>query len=237
MGIGNKKAVFFDAADTLFYVKEGVGRTYYEVARSYCPDTTPKEIRAAFGKAFHSAPPLVFPGVNGEQRKSLEKRWWYDVVKNVFNDVGMFEEFDEYFEKLFEVFRTDAWVLFPETTAVLEELKDRGIKLGVISNFDSRVYDVCDRLDITKYFDSFVISSESGYAKPSPEIFKLALRKLSLAPEESIHIGDSMELDYMGAGSSGIKPLLLDREGKYDGREDVSRIYSLSEVMKLINAG
>jgi putative hydrolase of the HAD superfamily len=231
------KAIFFDAADTLFRVKGGVGNTYSDVARKYGVDSTPVQIEKAFSKAFKSAPPMAFPGVvDPKGIKIREKKWWYEVVKSVFSEIRIFEKFDDYFDELFEVFRYTAWELFPETKDVLESLKKNGFIIGVISNFDSRIYDVCANLGIIGYFDSFVISSETGFAKPFPEIFSLALKRNKVYPFESIHIGDSLQLDFYAARALGINSVLIDREGRYKTRNDVVRIKSLTEVTRLVDS-
>jgi putative hydrolase of the HAD superfamily len=231
---GRIQVVFFDAADTLFRVKGGVGNVYWSVAKKYGADSTPGQIEKAFIKAFKFAPPLAFADVSQNERKVYEKKWWYDVVKMVFLEVGMFEKFDDYFDELFETFRSKAWELFPETKDVLASLKGKGLRLGIISNFDSRIYDVCTNLGIISYFDSFVISSEVGFAKPSSEIFNLALRRNKVGPSESIHIGDSLEHDFYGARSVGIRAILLDKRGRYKARDDVDRIENLADVIRFL---
>lgn len=237
MNNGRIKAVFFDAADTLFHIKGGVGNVYRDVSRKYGADSAPEKIEKAFIKAFKSAPPLVFSDVSQNDRKVYEKKWWYDVVKTVFLEVGFFENFDSYFDELFENFRSKAWELFPETKEVLSCLKGKGLTLGIISNFDSRIYDVCTNLGIIGYFDSFIISSEAGYAKPCSEIFTLALNRNGVSPSQSIHIGDSLEYDFYGARSVGIRALLLDKRGKYKTRNDVDRIENLAEVIVFVSEG
>jgi len=229
------KAVFFDAADTLFRVKGGVGNVYWSVSRKYGADSTPEQIEKAFIKAFKAAPPLAFADVSTDDRKVYEKKWWYEVVRKVFSEVGMFAKFDDYFDELFETFRSRAWELFPETKDVLALLRRKGLKLGIISNFDSRIYDVCTDLGIIDYFDSFVISSEVGYAKPSPEIFSIALERSRIHPSHCIHIGDSIEHDLYGALSVGIRVLLLDKRGKYKARNDVDRIENLTDVVRFMD--
>jgi putative hydrolase of the HAD superfamily len=228
------KAIFFDAADTLFYINDGLGNVYSSVAAKYGSTPDPKLVKAAFSNAFHSAPPLVFGRVSSEERRVSEKKWWYRVVENVFEEVGMFEGFDSYFDELFEVFRHGAWKLFPETHGVLTSLEKRGFKLGLISNFDTRVYDVCQALGIYKYFRSFVISSEAGFAKPSPQIFEIALDEQGVLAEESIHIGDSIEHDILGAKTLGINAVLLDREGKHKHRDDIWKIKDLRGVFQIL---
>lgn len=233
MDVERVKAVFFDAADTLFFVRGGVGSVYFEVARRYAPYLSPFQIGKAFEMAFSTAPPLAFPGKSAAERRELEKRWWYDVVRRVFNDAGMFEGFDDFFDELFETFRCGAWELFPDTREVLEELKGKGFTLSVVSNFDSRIYDVMDKLGIAGFFDSFFISSEVGYAKPSREIFLLTVESLSLKACECLHVGDSLENDYWGAKNAGLKALLLDRDGKH-GDKGVERIGGLKGVVEFL---
>ncbi len=230
------KAVFFDAADTLFRVKGGVGNVYWSVSRKYGANSTPEQIERAFIKAFKAAPPLAFADVSTDDRKVYEKKWWYEVVRKVFSEVGMFVKFDDYFDELFETFRSKAWELFPETKGVLALLRSKGLKLGIVSNFDSRIYDVCTDLGIISCFDYFVISSEVGYAKPSPEIFSIALERSGIHPSHCIHIGDSLEHDHYGARSVGIHVLLLDKRGKYKARDDVDRIENLTDIIRFMDA-
>ena len=231
---GNIKAVFFDAADTLFFVRDGVESVYADVASKYRSRPDNNAVKQAFIRAFSTAPPLAFTDVSEEERQILEKSWWKEVVYKVFKVVGMFEQFDEYFDDLFETFRIKAWRLFPETKAVLSALKERGYILVVISNFDSRIYEVSDNLGITDFFDSFIISSESGFAKPSGEIFDLALKKFNLTPSECVHIGDSKPNDYDGAAALGINALLLDRDSLHSDRDGINTIHSLSELLDLL---
>ena len=226
--------IFFDAADTLFYIEKGLGNTYASVAKKHGADPDPGALKKAFSKAFTTAPPLAFGSVSDEERKVLEKNYWRDIVESVYNEVGMFDGFDNHFEELFEVFRSDAWAIFPETKEVLTELKEKEYKLGIISNFDSRVYDVMNNLEIHEYFDSFVISSEAGHAKPNPNIFHIALKDIESDPLECMHIGDNIYNDFHGARSLGIQALVLDRENDYESIGDQHKITNLEEIYKFL---
>lgn len=227
--------IFFDAADTLFYIKEGLGNTYASVAKKHGADPDPNLLRKAFSKAFPSAPPLAFGAVCDEERKVLEKNYWRDIVKKVYQEVGMFDGFDSHFDELFEVFRSDAWDIYPETKEVLITLKRHNYRLGIISNFDSRVYDVMNNLEIHEYFDSFIISSEAGHAKPDPDIYHLALRKLGAEPTECIHVGDNLQNDFHGPRALGIRALLLDRENEHGSIGDQHKITSLEDLNKFLD--
>lgn len=232
---GNINTIFFDAADTLFYIEKGLGNTYASVARKHGGDPDENDLRKAFSKAFRSAPPLAFGGVSDQERKTLEKNYWRDIVENVYQEVGMFDEFDAHFDELFEVFRSDAWAIFPETQDILESLKEKDFKLGIISNFDSRVYDVMKNLEIHGYFDKFVISSEAGFAKPNPNIFHIALKEMSVDPKQCLHIGDHIENDFHGARALGIQALLIDREGEHESIGDQHKITNLTDIHKFLD--
>lgn len=232
---GNVKTIFFDAADTLFYIRDGLGNTYASVARNHGANPHPDNIKNAFGKAFGSAPPLAFNATSYEERDALEREWWKKVVIQVYEEVGMFDNFDKHFDELYEVFSSRAWVLFPETAGVLTKLMEAGYHLGIISNFDSRVYKVMKDLDIYGYFDTFVISSEAGYAKPSAQIFHIALDDSHSHPDHCIHIGDDLKNDYHGATAVGIRTFLLDREGEYDNHYDDEKLSDLGELLEILD--
>lgn len=226
--------IFFDAADTLFYIREGLGNTYASVAIKHGADPDPDQLRKAFSKAFKSAPPLAFGRVSDEERKVLEKNYWRNIVNSVYQKVGMFDGFDDHFEELFEVFRSSAWSIFPETKEILQTLKENNYRLGIVSNFDSRVYNVMTNLDIHNYFDSFVISSEAGHAKPDPNIYHLALNKIGADPKECLHVGDHIQNDFHGPRALGIQALLLDRENEYESIGDQHKIKTLSELDRFL---
>ena len=233
MNLSNIKAVFFDAADTLFFIKKGLGNTYAETAKKYGINPDPQDLKKAFSKHFPTAPPLAFANVSDKQRKSLEKHWWYDIVRKVYGDIGMFDDFDDYFNDLFELFRKAAWQIFPETKNVLNEIKSLGFTLIIVSNFDSRVYDVCENLRIINHFDDFIISSEAGYAKPDIEIYNIALSRNNLNPQQCVFIGDNYLNDYVAPTKIGMKALLLNRENENE-QYSVNKISDLNELLTLL---
>src|SRR5689334_5320583 len=211
------RAVFFDAADTLFHVNGSVAEIYLQHAVQFGFQRTPTSlasIRQAFSRAFREAPPPIFAATEPAQIKHSERLWWFDIVHNVFYRVGMFERFDDFFERVFQVFEEPgSWQLFPETARTLAALKTQGVELGIISNFDSRLFSVMRGLGLENTFDTVTISSLSQAAKPAPRIFQLALDKHAVDPEEALHIGDSLRDDVEGARKAGLHAVLLDRGG------------------------
>ncbi len=231
------RVVFFDAADTLFHVKGSVAEIYLQYAVQYGfshrPDSL-SAIKQAFSRAFREAPPPIFVSAEPAQIKQSERLWWFDIVHNVFYRVGMFERFDDFFDRIFAVFEdAGSWRLFPETLSTLTSLKESGLELGIISNFDSRLFLVMRGLGIADLFDTITISSLAQAAKPSAKIFQLALDQHAVDPEEALHVGDSLRDDVEGAGKAGLHAVLLDRQGRSQS-SGVRTIQSLDELMPLI---
>jgi putative hydrolase of the HAD superfamily len=227
------RVVFFDAANTLFHVNGSVADIYLRHAVQFGFAQKPDSLIAitqAFSRAFHEAPPPIFAPTDPAQLKQSERLWWFDIVHNVFYRVGMFEGFDEFFEQVFRLFgEAHAWTLYPETLTVLTALRERGYELGVVSNFDSRLFPVMRGLGIDMFFDTVTISSMARAAKPAPKIFQIALEKHTVDPEEALHVGDSLRDDVEGATKAGLHALLLDRHEKHKS-SGVQTIRTLDEM-------
>jgi putative hydrolase of the HAD superfamily len=216
-------AVLMDAAETLFTTKGAVGEIYHYVAQRFGSPATAEEIQKSFVRDFPHSGPLA---------TADEKEWWRTVVRAVFLEVGMVDDFDRFFDEVYDLFRDSrGWRLFPETRRVLEELKRHGLSLGIVSNFDSRIYSVLHDLGIRAFFDSITISSETGLAKPDPAIFLAAARSLGVPPNRLLFTGDALVDDYQAARNAGIEALLLDRSGRYAMMGSIRRIESLEELL------
>src|SRR5262249_58881218 len=110
--------------------------------------------------------------------------------------------------------------------AVLEELRRRGLVVGVASNFDSRLRRVAAGLPELAPVDRFVISSEVGWRKPARQFFDAVVREAGCAPGEVLLVGDDTTNDYEGASAAGLRALLLDPTGE----PTPTSIRSLAEV-------
>lgn len=218
-------AVLFDAAETLFTTRGSVGEIYGYVARDFGCTEPFDDIHKSFVRQFKHSGPLS----TGD-----EKGWWKDVVHRVFSEVGMVRDFDRFFDRVFDQFRDSrAWMLFPETRETLTALKTRGLRLGVISNFDSRVYSVMRDLKILDFFANVTISSETGFAKPDPEIFAAAIQKMDLPADRILLIGDSLRDDVLAGMRAGLNACLIDRADRHADAA-VRRISSLTQVFSLL---
>jgi putative hydrolase of the HAD superfamily len=127
-----------------------------------------------------------------------------------------------------------------EAEGALSRLIKSGLRLGVISNFDHRLYTILDGLGLRHFFPTVTISSEAGYAKPRREIFELALACNRVSAAEAIHVGDSPHMDFEAAAAAGIAPVLLEpRMGnriELDGRgARIGSLATLDEVTQRLH--
>lgn len=210
------KVIFFDAMGTLFELKSSVGSIYQQYALKYGVEGDDRAIEQAFLQSFKDAPPLAFTTANFSLIKAQEFNWWKNVVAATFAQLDLldkFGDFTEFFREIYFYFTTKApWCLFPDTIPTLQKWQNLGVQLGIISNFDSRLLQLLDDLNLTHFFTSVTISSLAGFAKPEANIFKIALAKHQVAADQAWHIGDSLEEDYQGARKAGISSFWLNRD-------------------------
>jgi len=228
--------VFFDAAGTLMDVRGSVGEIYGRYAEQFGfhnggDESVQRKIERSFAISMRETPPLVFSREMEDSIEALERQWWQRLVRDTFSRLGPFSRMDEFVEIIYEVFRTsEAWQLEGNCQEILGELLKKKIKLGVISNFDSRLFNLLRNFEIEDCFDAVIISSHAPAAKPSPLIFQHALTKIGSQADASIHVGDSLRGDYEAARSAGLSALLYDPEDRYSDRSAMRRIKSLADV-------
>ncbi|MEK4357454.1 HAD family hydrolase [Paenibacillus sp. FSL M7-1455] len=129
-------------------------------------------------------------------------------------------------------------VLMDGTLDVLERLKRKDIKLGLITNGSPHAQHAkIDKAQIREYFDVVIVSGEAGFHKPDKRLFELALSRLEAKPENSWYVGDHPRNDVFGATSAGLKAVWL--RGFMDWHRDLDepehRIDSLDEIIALID--
>jgi len=121
---------------------------------------------------------------------------------------------------------------YPDTIDFLKEMKEKGMKLILVSNTDNFSVDfVLDKFELKQYFDVIALSCDVGYLKTDPEMFDKVLKEAGLKKEEVIMVGDSFETDIKGAEKAGIKPVLIDRRGR---REYENKIQNLAELKQFL---
>jgi len=107
-----------------------------------------------------------------------------------------------------------AWALFDDVIPCLDWLRAAGLKLAAVTNAsgDHQRAKLAD-LGIAGFFDTIVIAGELHCAKPDPLIFHIACGRLDVPPWETIHVGDRLETDALGALHAGLHAAWLARCG------------------------
>lgn len=124
-------------------------------------------------------------------------------------------------------------VMLPSTPRILRELRDRGLTLGVVSNADGRIAAILRQCGIEQFFQVMIDSHLVGVEKPDPRIFHLALAQAQARPAQAVFVGDIYGVDVLGAERAGIRPLLLDALGCYEGVH-CEKIRHLGELLVIV---
>lgn len=111
--------------------------------------------------------------------------------------------------KRFFALESESWALFPGISEMLQQVRDLGLKMGLLSNArnDWAVREIMGRLGLTRYFDVIVTSAALGVRKPRPEPFLEILKLLGIEAAEAVMVGNSMEADIAGAVPLRIKTI------------------------------
>jgi putative hydrolase of the HAD superfamily len=196
------EAVLFDWGDTLMrwaWEPELLGAGHeaglLAIGRGPAPVLTER-----FREAY--LPLLAVPGV-------LEEVEYPALVRRLLAESGI-EVTDEELDLFLEAEHA-AWqparLLASTTHALLETLRDRGLKLGLVSNAvdpPGLLHRDLDQLGVAERLDVAVFSSELGWRKPHPAIFERALRALDVEPARALFVGDTLATDVAGAAALGM---------------------------------
>jgi len=129
----------------------------------------------------------------------------------------------------------EQWQPYPEVLETLSRAHERGLVQGVISDWGTDLIPILHAHDVTRHLDFVVASASVGTAKPHPDIFRFALGRADLQPAEVLYVGDSYVSDVLGARAVGIRPVLIDREGRAPSL-DCPVVTSLLDVLDLVEA-
>jgi len=228
----------FDAGHTLLRVTPSVGAVYARTAQRYGVEADSAAIDGAFRATWEELKSDDYAAFYGATSEADERRWWRDLVVRTFDVAApgakFSPSFDAFFDDLYEVFAMpEVWHVYEDVRPALELLGDAGIRMCVVSNWDSRLPRLLHALGLDRYFEFVLTSAEVGWRKPHRAPFDAALNRLNLSPALVAHIGDSHEEDVLGARNAGIDPIMLDRERP--SNHSSRRIRSLSELPILLS--
>lgn len=210
----------FDVGGTLIEPWPSVGHIYAEVAARFGVRAEPEQLNRQFVAAWRA-----------KRGFDYSRAAWLDLVERSF--AGIAQPLPEgYFAAVYERFaEPDAWHVFEDVLPTLDALAQSGVRLAVVSNWDERLEPLLERLELRRRFEAVVVSCRAGFTKPSPEIFRLTLEQLALAPEAVLHVGDSRMEDVAGARASGLQARLIHRDEPPISGEQVRSLHELAEAL------
>ena len=226
--------VTFDAGDTLLGPRESFGAVYARVLATLGVELNALDVERGLRACWAATNAAIEPGLDRYARTSGgEDAYWLRFVEGTLARTPGVPNHPEWAARavgpLREAFRDpSSWRVFDDVVPALRELREAGARLAVVSNWDSTLPGLLDRLGLTPWFDTIVVSHLEGVEKPNPELFLRAVARLSGAPGEALHVGDVPELDEAGARAAGIASLTVDRRGRWAGSRDV--VTDLSSV-------
>ncbi len=221
------RAVLLDAGHTLLEGRPSWFEIWEEALAAFDVTLDREVLQRAYAQATDLLAQISPDQIDAE----VERRFLREMVAYL-QVPGREEELVDRMHRILAQVRPE-YTPYPEVPEVLEELRRRGYRLAVVSNWEPDLPDVLNRVGLLDAFDVVVASAVVGAAKPDPRIFRVALETLKVEPQATVHVGDSYEADVQGARAAGIHPVLLDRDYVYQ-QSDVPLIRTLQELPPLL---
>jgi putative hydrolase of the HAD superfamily len=221
--------VLFDASGTLIDPDPSVGEIYRRAMLRHGLDAGASDIATAFRAAWRrhteKAPNVLTTG--RDEVRAFEG--WSTVAAEVFDALGFDGDRDACFRDIFAAFsRSDAWRVYDDVRPALAALRARGVRVGLLSNWDVRLSAILEGHGLLRELDPVVISGVEGVAKPDLAIFRLAAERAGVAPERIGYVGDRVELDVEPARRAGMSAWCIDRIGG-------NGLRALTEVVRFLD--
>jgi len=183
------RLVTFDAHNTLIAPEPSIGAIYAEVARTYGLERDPADLQERFPTAFRTTYgewPVPYGATDEDARA-----FWIRVVERTFaeplpNEVA-WECYDTFA-------RAGRWRVLPGVRETLAGVRNLGLPMAVVSNFDARLPPLLDELGLGPFI-TVVVSATLGVAKPDPAALRAAAAAAGCDPSAVLHIGDSERED------------------------------------------
>lgn len=189
------KALLVDAVGTLVVPSQPMAQIYRQIGEKYGVEYSEAEILNRYRRAYEQ------PWSRSRLRYVNDGRpFWQHIVSS---STGCSDS--QYFEELYNYYTTNkAWHLCdPDAERVFRALRNAGVKLAVVSNFDTRLRPLLRALNCDHWFDAVAVSAEVEAEKPNPTIFLKACEFLGVNPEDAVHVGDDRRNDIWGGRDAG----------------------------------
>ncbi len=186
------KAVSLDAAGTLLFPREPVAATYAAFARKHGSDVDVAFVEREF--------PLAMAELRSLRVGDPHWRAYFAAVIERCTK----SDSPELVNELYEHFaKGEVWRLADGARECIIALRDAGLKVGVLSNWDVRLRRILDDLGVVPLVDAVLVSAEIGADKPDRRAFVAVCTGFGVKANELLHLGDDADVDVEGARAAG----------------------------------
>ena len=220
------EAILFDVGDTLLHVPEDPHKRALESV-SHLGAVPFEHYRATIDRVYQE-----WREAGGLPEHEDLTETWVAHSKRALELVGFQGDSAAAAELIEHAFLKEGWELFPDVIATLAQLKDKGMRMGVVSNWPPTLDSTLEAAGIKQYFEVIAASGVVGYPKPHPAIFNVALSQMGVEPGSALFIGDKLSLDIEGAAAVGMPSVLIDRQGRFPEHQE--RVSSLQELLAYV---
>ena len=175
-------AVFFDAGETLVHPHPTFPDLFAEILRREGHDVSAETVRERGHVVFDRFREAAEANELWTTSPERSRRFWHDVYGIFLRELGI-PDANGLIDVVYGEFTDLAnYRLFDDVTPVLDRLRDAGLVLGVVSNFEEWLERLLEELGVRGYFQVSVVSGVEGFEKPDPRIFRLAMTRAGVTP-------------------------------------------------------
>lgn len=228
------EVVFFDAGETLLHPEPSWSERTLDILADRGHELSLDQIRDAWrhgGQHFINAAEEGFVFAASHTDSHF---FWTTLYLDMLDHLGIGDP--QAADVLYETFSNpENYALFDDAVPTVSALRDRGLRTGIISNFEGWLAKLLDHLGIRELFDVVAISGDLAIEKPDPRIFRWAMEEAGVGPEQSLHVGDSPNFDAQPAHDLGMVGVLLDRHGRWSDLDaPYAVVPTLSALLDLV---
>jgi putative hydrolase of the HAD superfamily len=208
--------VFFDAGETLVHPLPSFPELFLSVCSEHGMEVDFDILRTSTRRLMAGVEDRQRQGYTFSNEAMKSRRFWLDFYGGLVREMGYAQEDGMLPGVLYDTFSEPSnYGAYHDAQETLEELRDRGMRMGLISNFESWLEGLLKDLGFLEFLEVVVISGKESFEKPHPRIYELALERGGISPRRALHVGDSPISDYDGAREAGMRAVLLDRWGRF----------------------
>jgi putative hydrolase of the HAD superfamily len=230
------KAVFFDMYGTLAGFDPPREHIQAQAVKKFGFDVTKEGIDAGYHLAdeFMTRQNVKLPvrSMSGDEQWAFFARFEQLVLQGAGHEVDLNAAGEIWAEVRRQEYRI---ALFPDVIGGLDQLREIGLIVGVISNMNTGSQQLCDDMGLTGHVDFAVTSGETGVEKPDRRIFEAALVKANVEAGQAAVVGDQLESDIFGAANAGLVPILMDRYNGHHNYVTHPRVTDMESAITVIS--